>query len=64
MTNFDRIKAMSVEEMADVFDIITGICTEHFKEGCFKCPVFKTNGMGFCDKHMIIKWLESEVEEE
>lgn len=62
MTNFDRIKAMSIDEMADVFDIITEICVEHFKNGCFKCPVYKANGKGFCDKHMIVKWLESEIE--
>lgn len=61
---YDRIRNMSIEEMADVFDIITEICTEHFEKGCLKCPICKANeNSGFCDRRMIVKWLESEVTE-
>ena len=56
MTNFERIKAMSVEEMASFLTEPT-VC--HFcarKEQCAKLPYF------YC-KNCLTKWLESEVEE-
>jgi hypothetical protein len=63
MTNFERIKKMNVEELADFIDVVTEICTEHHEKGCAKCPICKVNGFGFCDNKIIIKFLESEVKE-
>lgn len=53
MTNFDRIKAMSIEELAE-FLVKTGIAT----------PI-KLNGTYIVrEKSFITEWLGSEVEEE
>ena len=59
MTNYERIKAMSVEEMADLLDEITDACSDigggyH----CSKCPIGKFNRYR-CD---VRGWLESEVD--
>lgn len=60
MTNFEKIKNMSVEELADTMNVII--------TNCYKCPIWK-----FCEKNnyrdcrtcraTCKKWLESEVEE-
>lgn len=65
-TNFDRIRAMSVEKMAELLsvacdgDLIVDICDSSYcdecSEECVKCS-------GNCKK-AILKWLESEVEGE
>ena len=59
MTNYERIKAMSVEEMADLLDEITEACSDigggyH----CDKCPIGKNNKYR-CD---IRGWLERECD--
>ena len=59
MTNYDNIKAMSVEEMADALFA--------FKEECNKdCPIGKNRKYCYmlCDSASAIKeWLEQEVSE-
>lgn len=60
MTNFEKIKNMSVEELADTMNVVI--------TNCYKCPICK-----FCKKNnsrdcrtcraTCKKWLESEVEE-
>lgn len=59
MTNYDRIKAMSVEEMADALFA--------FKKECNKdCPIGKNRKYCYmlCDSASAIKeWLEQEVSE-
>ena len=63
MTQFDKIKTMSIEEMAELLHNLTIDL-----EGCGHCPATK-----FCDKHlrkwgcstrMFIEWLKSEVDTE
>lgn len=66
MTNFEKIKAMSVEEMADLIsttndgDLIVDICAsaycEEYSEETVKCS-------GNC-RNAIIKYLESEADTE
>lgn len=63
MTNHDRIKNMSSEELAEFFNyadegnLFVGICDEKYCKDCIRgissCP-------GDC-KPAIIKWLESEA---
>ena len=58
MTNYDRIKAMSVEEMADALFA--------FKECNRNCPMTKTQNRCYmiCSEASVIKkWLEQEVSE-
>ena len=59
MTNYDRIKAMSVEEMADALFA--------FKECDRKnCPMAKNHNRCYmiCEEASVIKkWLEQKVEE-
>ena len=58
MTNYDRIKAMSVEEMADALFA--------FKECNKDCPIGKNRKHCYmlCDSESAIKkWLEMEVSE-
>lgn len=60
MTNYDRIRNMSVEEMAEFLKPLTDI-----EDGCYNCPA-----NDFCNKNlskwgcsvmMFKQWLESEV---
>ena len=56
MTNYDRIKSMSVEEMAEFIERKT-----EDLEICTHCPAYK-----MCDTHIkcgenIKQWLEQEV---
>lgn len=57
MTNCERIKNMSVEEMACLFDEISYCCVNN---DCGSCPI---NEAQFCCTEYIKIWLESEVEE-
>lgn len=69
MTNFDRIKAMSVEEMAEIiygnsdFDETIPYC-----QNSSVCDEIIDTPNGIVPKEMCLncvkKWLESEVEEE
>lgn len=60
-TNYERIKAMSVDEMAEFINKLkTNFCEEAFvKGGCNGCEI-KT----LCDipKSKTKQWLESEIE--
>lgn len=60
MTNYERIKNMSVEEIADLIDEITDCCVTN---ECSSCPLHP-HGAQFCHKDHFKIWLESEVEEE
>ena len=61
-TNYDRIRNMSIEEMADVLSIHED-CEKYCaytKDG--KCNKFQYDGKGDC-KDGVKLWLESEVED-
>lgn len=59
MTNFEKIKNMSVEEMAEfLFNQLNNDCIENFK--CLQQKLTRCNGK--CNNN-IINWLKSEVEE-
>lgn len=57
MTQYEKIKAMSIEEMAELLD---------FGE-CNCCVYYNKHGVSSCGAHEciegVMKWLESEVEE-
>lgn len=54
MTNYEKIKAMSIEEMAkDISEITCNYCAENKKACCD----------GLCEKH-VGEWLVSEAEED
>lgn len=58
MTNYDRIKDMNIEEMADALFA--------FKECNRNCPMTKTQNRCYmicAEASVIKKWLESEVSE-
>lgn len=61
MTNFEKIKNMTIEQMADVFDAVTEACAEQSRRKCFSCPVFKSTGTGYCDRENLLHWLANEV---
>lgn len=57
MTNYERIKNMSVEEMVDFLesvDVCCDLCTRQYEEVCLTPDC----------KYRIKQWLESEVETE
>ena len=56
ITNYDRIKAMNIDEMADYFNGIFD---------CFNCPkdAFLCESKGSVCTKYIKQWLESEVSE-
>ncbi len=58
MTNYERIKTMSIEDMANLFAEISICC---ILQNCNSCPI---NDAQFCCTEYIKIWLESEVEEE
>lgn len=57
MTNFERIKGMNVEELADFLFSITNNCSDTMCENQFCnddcCP-------GYCGQQSCLEWLESE----
>lgn len=59
MTNFERIKTMSVEKLAIELDEITATCI-HIKD-CKNCPFDKKNTS--CEKKFI-SWLKTESKED
>lgn len=61
MTNFEKFKNMSIEEMASEFERIANYCCDHFD--CKECLFNKYIGTSLCTASGFIKWLESEVEE-
>ena len=73
MTNFEKIKQMSVEEMAEAIQNITNSeydvkfcqnkkeCDEKLDDFCFENDVFDVD---LPCRNCIIEWLESEVQED
>lgn len=55
MTNYERIKSMNIEEMADYFNEIFD---------CPNCPIdmFLCEGYGYVCTKYIKRWLKGEVE--
>ena len=58
MTNFEKIKQMSVEEMTDMFYSIIPSC-----DNCYIIDLCRDANILDC-KRVVQKWLESEVSEE
>ena len=61
MTNADRIRAMSDEELAQMLN--KAVVCHHLRElgYCHKCPLF---GAKPCDTEGIVKWLKQPAEVE
>ncbi len=61
-TNYDCIKAMSVDELADViYDLPDKICLQNCRNK-FECPCGENLDISNC-KNCMKQWLESEVSE-
>ena len=61
MTNYERIKGMSVEEMArNQTTLFNGACKAKSPRKCEKSAF--VNGMSPCSQ-CVLKWLNSEVKE-
>ena len=58
MTNFEKIKSMSVEEMVIAIDKIATFCSH--PDGCHYCPIHTTEGH-ICNSQDIMNWLKSNV---
>lgn len=61
MTNYEKIKNMSVEEMASDIDRMANYLCDGY--GCKECPL---NFLGYnrnCNATEFANWLQSEVEE-
>lgn len=64
MTNFEKIKAMDIEKMANMINYITNDC--EFCPAMEICNIYSDDGKYVsisCCKKEIKKWLESEVKE-
>lgn len=61
MTNFERIKNMSVEELAKFIDNIAECCFKNAE--CENCPIYCSSDEIYCNSSIISKWLKSEAEE-
>lgn len=65
MTNFEKIKNMSVEEMAEFFENLN-VCVDDsiqgFSPDCSICS-YNHNSSKSCPFSYPTEWLESEVEE-
>ena len=60
MTNADRIRALSDEELADFLDTITDCCNA-FAPKCDKCPMKYQDATPRCMRDL---WLKQEVSED
>ncbi len=64
MTNFEKIKSMTVEEMADMFDNIDNIlcdsCSPKYCEGFSDFCCNSENKENYCHK-ATLNWLNAEV---
>lgn len=58
MTNFEKIKQMSIEEFAKFMDTITANC---IYADCEKC--FIKQSVGGCTNSYVIDWLNKEAEQ-
>lgn len=61
MTNFEKIKAMTVKEMVIAIDRQTAYCTH--PDGCYDC-LLHGKDKRMCSAWDIRNWLESEVQED
>lgn len=62
MTNYEKIKAMSVEEMAALLNDATAACS--LSEKCDMCPFEKVQeDFSLCTKITLHRWLLQEAEE-
>lgn len=62
MTNFEKIKSMGVEEMADFLHSIESNFNEDEEELIFSCSLRNNDDIEMHDSYGDIKeWLESEV---
>lgn len=63
MTNFERIKNISIDEMASEIDRISHyLCDDYGGYGCKECP-FNFLENRNCNATEFANWLNSEVEE-
>lgn len=60
MNNYEKIKSMTVKELAKALKAIAGCCSE--EGGCDFCPLENCRDC-FSQYHME-EWLEKEIEEE
>lgn len=57
MTNYEKIKNMTIDEMSEFIHDLISVC--EMSDGCFACVY---NDSGVCmSKTMAKKWLEREV---
>lgn len=61
MTNYERIKNMSVEEMAKFINDVAVCCFQD--ANCENCPIYCSRYEVYCNSSIISKWLLSEVQE-
>lgn len=61
MTNYERIKNMSVEELAKFIDKVAVCCFQ--TANCENCPIHCSRDEIYCSSSTISKWLNSEVGE-
>lgn len=61
MTNFEKIKNMSVDEMAKLLDKVAVCCFQ--TANCEYCPIYCSRDEVYCSSSTISKWLKSEVKE-
>ena len=59
MTNLDRIREMTAEELAEFLDRVTISCSAGGSM-CENCPLKECE---ICCSSRLVKWLESEVSE-
>lgn len=61
MTNCERIKNMSIEEIAKLIDDVAVCCFQN--ANCENCPIYCIRNEVYCNSSTISKWLKSEAEE-
>lgn len=63
MTNFEKIKNMTVKELAsELVRLSNYVCGDYFNS-CKECPLFRFLGNRDCNRAGFVDWLNSEVEE-
>lgn len=60
MTNFEKIKNMTIDEMANEIERISNYICDYYD--CQSCPLNVLHDFG-CSTRSISCWLENEVEE-
>nr|DAJ50704.1 MAG TPA: hypothetical protein [Caudoviricetes sp.] len=60
MTNFEKIKNMSPEEMAKLINDVAVCCFQD--ANCENCPIYCSRDEVYCNSSIIGKWLNSEVD--